>query len=844
MTDPRGSIWRKWDLHFHSPSSYDYKDSSVTDDDIVQALKANAISAVAITDHHTLDVQRLLNLQQLASPDITVFPGIELRSELGGSESVHFIGIFRNGLSEQQLRDLWTSLQGKLGLTKTEIEKVGNDRIYTDFKEAARVIHELGGIISVHAGTKTNSIESIKNRPLFKQQIKEDLLTDSIDVLEVGDQQQTGDYREIVFPDIGFQVPIIVCSDNHDAKDYVTRSPLWIKSDTTFDGLKQIIYEPSYRVHLGPSPPYEPIYQIRSIELDFPDYTSLGVDPFCFRGRHSINLSANLTTFIGGRGTGKSMILNLLYERLEKHQNRFFQENELLGASVDECVSVVGGEGVPYVEFLSQNEIEEFALDEVKLTQAIETRIKKQDQEGLLDATAAALATDLTKIDRHRMRINEKKQLKRQIQETSKLAAAAKRVVDFLKDSDYKALSESIQRDSGELEIIRSSSRQLARLIAQLQNTLKDFPTTTESSNQYAVLYNTILATLTGLVQDYMTGRGFQETKKQEAELSRVLGEKKTEMQQLLKAKNLSEENLIDIAKANESLIEFSSQLSESEKKLDSLEKEIEQFTIDSDSKDRYETILKEKLNSISERLKSLGEHVEPITLRYEFNAEAALLAVVGELQDVLPTDEKGAQQREDYLLAVLSSVQGLWDIDDRDALLDLIATNTTHKKTASSLGAYLADPDNFELFFFMLLRHRMDSLQYKRISATYAGKALSGVSFGQRCTAAIVLLLSLGNTPLMIDEPEAHLDSLLIARYLVDLVKETKQVRQIIFATHNANFVINGDCELVNILTMDEARKTEVTPTTIENFDHREDLLALEGGREAFALREEKYEF
>ena len=35
----RGSEWRKWDLHFHTPSSYDYKDNSVTNEDIINILK-------------------------------------------------------------------------------------------------------------------------------------------------------------------------------------------------------------------------------------------------------------------------------------------------------------------------------------------------------------------------------------------------------------------------------------------------------------------------------------------------------------------------------------------------------------------------------------------------------------------------------------------------------------------------------------------------------------------------------------------------------------------------------------------------------------------------------------
>lgn len=76
----------------------------------------------------------------------------------------------------------------------------------------------------------------------------------------------------------------------------------------------------------------------------------------------------------------------------------------------------------------------------------------------------------------------------------------------------------------------------------------------------------------------------------------------------------------------------------------------------------------------------------------------------------------------------------------------------------------------------------------------------------------------------------------------MVNIVKDKKQSRQIVFATHNANFVINGDSELIHCLEIIE-KKTKVVSMTIENLSHREKLLRLEGGQEAFKLRGEKYQ-
>ena len=76
----KGAEWRKWDLHFHTPSSYDYKDNSVKDDDIIKILSKNNITVVAITDHHIIDTNRSANLQKLANYTFsTVIGSIENR---------------------------------------------------------------------------------------------------------------------------------------------------------------------------------------------------------------------------------------------------------------------------------------------------------------------------------------------------------------------------------------------------------------------------------------------------------------------------------------------------------------------------------------------------------------------------------------------------------------------------------------------------------------------------------------------------------------------------------------------------------------------------------------------
>ena len=168
----RGSEWRLWDLHLHTPSSYEYDNKSVTNEEIINTLKENKISAAVITDHFQIDVERITELIELGkSENILILPGIELTSELGGSQSVHFIGIFDN----DDIEHLWDNLKIKLKLTNKDIETNGFENKYLHIKEACDIIHELGGIVSIHAGQKSNSVENLTNKLNFKQQIKEDL---------------------------------------------------------------------------------------------------------------------------------------------------------------------------------------------------------------------------------------------------------------------------------------------------------------------------------------------------------------------------------------------------------------------------------------------------------------------------------------------------------------------------------------------------------------------------------------------------------------------------------------------------------------------------------------------
>ncbi|MHC4328636.1 MAG: TrlF family AAA-like ATPase [Planctomycetota bacterium] len=120
--------------------------------------------------------------------------------------------------------------------------------------------------------------------------------------------------------------------------------------------------------------------------------------------------------------------------------------------------------------------------------------------------------------------------------------------------------------------------------------------------------------------------------------------------------------------------------------------------------------------------------------------------------------------------------------------------------------------------------------------------------SAGQQATALLKVLLGESTGPLIIDQPEDDLDNSVIWD-IAETIWKAKESRQLIFASHNANLVVNGDAELV--VQFNYRDENDRTSGTIENQgaidvrDVREAITrVMEGGRKAFELRRQKYGF
>lgn len=133
-------------------------------------------------------------------------------------------------------------------------QKDSDDTIYWTFDDIVNFAKNHDGLIIIHAGKKANGIDKeIPNTLPVKEAIKEDI-AENIHFFEVGNIKNIKEYYQFVFKDIE-EKPIIMCSDNHDPRNYIVKENLWIKADLTFDGLKQCILQPQERVFVGTVPP-------------------------------------------------------------------------------------------------------------------------------------------------------------------------------------------------------------------------------------------------------------------------------------------------------------------------------------------------------------------------------------------------------------------------------------------------------------------------------------------------------------------------------------------------------------------------------------------------------------
>jgi hypothetical protein len=193
----------------------------------------------------------------------------------------------------------------------------------------------------------------------------------------------------------------------------------------------------------------------------------------------------------------------------------------------------------------------------------------------------------------------------------------------------------------------------------------------------------------------------------------------------------------------------------------------------------------------------------------------------IGDLTDLLSSQREGGA--DPATARRIAADMGMSDAV-ATSLIEHLGTGRTRLEAQA-----LRSPDTFEILWVEGGQRPLDQL-----------------SGGKRLAVLLSLLLDADDpTPLIIDQPEDQLDNRFLNETIIPALHRLKGRRQVIFATHNANLVVNGDADQVIALEADANQAQIAEMGAIESPPVREAILStLDGGKEAFRLRQAKYGF
>lgn len=366
--NPNGSLWRKWDLHVHTPASIENQYEGSNEEEKWQRFMGDIenlppeFKVIGINDYFFIDgYRRVLDewLNKGRMKNIELFlPVIEfrIRKFCGHKEwnRINFHVIFSNELSPDVIQQQFLSalcskyqLDSKENqgywrgtITPESVADLGR-KIIENVPESERCkygspLREGFNNLNINDEDITKLLqESSYLRGKYITAIgkaewdqlnwgdnsiaeKKDVINSANIIFSASENILKFEKAKRKLTEAGVNDLLLDCSDSHhnlnsDDKDRLGNCNTWIKADTTFEGLKQIIYEPEDRVRIS---------EVRPDEKD--SYLVISSVRLSENGfwNQELKLNPNLNTIIGGRSTGKSTLLSCIANKLQSFDDK------------------------------------------------------------------------------------------------------------------------------------------------------------------------------------------------------------------------------------------------------------------------------------------------------------------------------------------------------------------------------------------------------------------------------------------------------------------------------------------------------------------------------------------
>lgn len=886
----KGSEWRKWDLHVHSPASGFGTEADYPT--FIENLKNSEADVIGINDYATIEgYSKILELGGFSEK--VLFPVVEFRmnnkinhkstTATKGGVSINFHIIFDNELTTSQILTELNSLEcfgeggneTKLG----HVQLIERNKLSFDFYKTVEAFKKstyLNGRFLVWVPyDEYGGIDAIDpiNDGFFKLG-----LLNKTQVLGSANQKQIDFFlSERCLTDVGKNIPCIKGSDSH-AIDYPfgrlrdkDSNPIekycWIKADPTFFGLKQIVYEPKERVKIQKTNPdldfEKPFFSNIKINADEEIFEN-EKDLIFGKNENGIPLNQNLVAIIGGRGEGKSMLTDFLASSFvgQKHsKDGVFQKNGNLSIEYFKT-NQINDESLTFQLTKDQHAVEFIYINQGRLKEHVEKRDKNSNLahsiRRLAKLAEPKFSSELnqTVLDTIKNYLTLSKFFEIRddagnlVNSLEYLQSQEASVNEFISNITTKENKDKLTRYSenlNQLNLLNQKTQELNKFKVELQltishlnskistinDTLAKIPNINENifkdqEDAIDIWLREIQQSIIGITQSIETVR--LEFKDYKGDLTTLLN---------------------DIDKFQKSLFEIrekigdvkSKKLKQSELKKHLLFDDQERPSLISQIQNDYQN-QKSKLEKEWDDFNKIDEKPELNVAQKEI-----MKKLLNDLTIKVVVDFDSNSFYEQATNCINGAVwrvknnkeaQRDWfKINDLESFFDFI--NTRFLSECDNNAFYL---ESFtSLFFDEEVRKNFINV-YPVLK--YQGKDLNKISIGQKGTVYLKMMLATEafSKPIIFDQPEDDLDNEFIMNDLIDLFKNLKKYRQVIIVTHNANLVVNADAEQIIIAKNDKGRLHYLSGS-LENQEINDSICKiLEGGRLAFEKRRDKYKY
>lgn len=901
----RGSEWRKWDLHIHTPGTAKndkYGNSEDVWDKYIDALEKSDITVFGITDYFSMDnyykVRQFQSQGRLKNK--VILPNVELRitpvTKTGNAINIH--AIFDPALSIDDIeREFFSSLKmqscdatyscthkdlvafgrklaGDINYPEDAAVKKAIGEFVVPFQELHNILTKkffdnrvivalsgksqdgLSGILNVDCNSHTLRQQIGRMADVILSSNAKDIayfLGDGVDSKE----QVIATYRSLK--------PCIIGSDAHSfdtvgvfPNDRIT----WIKADPTFEGLKQILFEPKERVRISDSMPD------KKFDYNVIDYVELNT---AGTWHQRILFNQNLNTIIGGRSTGKSTLLTSIAAKFQDIKN---EENLNYIKGLCENIHVYWRDGQENnekeIEFFTQNEIaniiskgESNKLFENILKSKIELREEyekyRADEANLYSTIQSKVSLFFEKRRQYKEKIayvktlGDNEGIKKEI---GKLAKERDEIQQKLTDKkgildSYQAIEKELIQFTDQESVLKQEQSQLK--ILETSNFLTINPSVSylgmvdENVKSISEKVNTILSDSNSQIQNFVHSLSIKIDEKLKI-LTRQISEK---------------QNHTDY-KDGKKIFNDNKHLTQVVKQIDSLSKQSllidKEVRILNELKNEFKGIAADLLENHLSYLDLMNSIASILRIRHDNIILSAGFELKNKLEETL---NECLSLRSTAMNSLINSVvcqyQSKTKKNIKECLRDLL--NKALKGEITFKNGY-----NVNTFISMILSNNWFALKY---NAEYENDNLSDMSPGKRSFVVLKLLLDFSDKkcPILIDQPEDNLDNRAIYNELVTYIREKKKERQIILVTHNPSIVVGADSEEIIVANQngknapnDKGIKFQYVYGSLEDSKARDEnqgipILSrcgirehvcdiLEGGENAFRDRENKYGF